>query len=154
MINFPVVCLESLSFTVSVLVFSLTDEHQHDHDIPAPTPPPRNCDSSISSLSTSVHPPHRQLLHIPLGSSLAENTLLVCLFSARSVGTSRRRSDISTFILHNNIGIMLLLETWLHPAGDKAKTTHLAPPGYSVLSFPCSLDGPGTKSSGVASPSS
>ena len=64
----------------------------------------------------------------------AENTLLVCLFNARSVGTSRR-SDISTFIQDNNIDIMLLTETWLRPAGDEAKIADLAPTGYSVLSF-------------------
>ena len=87
---------------------------------------------------------------IPLHSSSTENTLLVCLFNARSVGTSRRRSDISTFMLENNIDIMLLTETWLHPAGDEAKIADLAPPGYSVLSFPRSSGGPSVKGGGIA----
>ena len=66
-----------------------------------------------------MRPTRRQLLRIPLHSFSTENTLLVCLFNARSVGTSRRRSDISTFILDNNINIMLLTlmrprsRTWL-----------------------------------------
>ena len=72
------------------------------------------------------------------------------LFNARSVGTSRRRSDISTFMLENNIDIMLLTETWLRPAGDEAKIADLAPPGYSVLSFPRSSGGPSVKGGGIA----
>ena len=82
---------------------------------------------------------------IPLSSSSAENTFLVCLFNARSVGTSRKRSDISTFIQDNNIDIMLLTETWLRAAGDEAKIADLAPPNYSVLSFPRSAGGSGGK---------
>ena len=34
---------------------------------------------------------------------------------------------------------MLLTETWLRPAGDEAKIADLAPPEYSVLSFPRSV---------------
>ena len=79
----------------------------------------------------------------------AENTLLVCLFNARSVGTSRR-SDISTFIQDNNIDIMLLTKTWLCPASDEAKIADLALPGYSVLSFPRSAGGSGAKGGGIA----
>ncbi|WP_419592668.1 endonuclease/exonuclease/phosphatase family protein, partial [Thiolapillus sp.] len=97
-----------------------------------------------------MRPTRRQLLRIPLHSFSTENTLLVCLFNARSVGTSRRRSDISTFILDNNIDIMLLTETWLRPAGDEAKIADLAPPGYSVLSFPRSSGGPSVKGGGIA----
>ena len=41
---------------------------------------------------------------------------------------------------------MLLTETWLRPAGDEAKIADLAPPGYSVLSFPRS----GAKGGGIA----
>ena len=36
---------------------------------------------------------------------------------------------------------MLLTETWLRPAGDEAKIADLAPPEYSVLSFPRSAVG-------------
>ena len=93
---------------------------------------------------------YRQLLHIPLSSSSAENTLLVCLFNARSVGTTRRRSDISTFIQDNNIDIMLLTETWLRPAGDEAKIADLAPPGYPVLSFSALQGGLAQKAVGIA----
>ena len=45
---------------------------------------------------------------------------------------------------------MLLTETWLRPAGDEAKIADLAPPGYSVLSFPRSAVGSGTKGGGIA----
>ena len=123
---------------------------QHTTSV-APSSPPSDCDDfSASSLSTPLHPPHRQLLHIPLSSSSAENTLLVCLFNARSVRTSRRMSDISTFIQDNNIDSMLLTETWLCPAGDEAKIADLAPSGYSVLSFPHSVGGSGAKGRGIA----
>ena len=118
--------------------------------VPPSSPPSDHDDLSASSLSAPLRPPHRQLLHIPLSSSSAENTLLVCLFNARSVGTSRRRSDISTFIQDNNIDIMLLTETWLRPAGDEAKIADLAPPGYSVLSFPRSAGGSCAKGGGIA----
>ena len=98
-------------------------------------------------------PPHRQLLHIPLSSSSAENTLIVCLFNARSVGTSRRRSDTSTFIQDNNIDIMLLTETWLCPAGDEAQDRR---PGSAwvlgPLLSPLCRGGPAQKAG--ASPSS
>ena len=83
---------------------------QHTTSVPPSSPPNDRDDLSASSLSAPLRPPHRQLLHIPLSSSSAENTLIVCLFNARSVGTSRRRSDISTFI-QDNIDIMLLTET-------------------------------------------
>ena len=43
---------------------------------------------------------------------------------------------------------MLLMETWMRPAGDEAKIADMAPPGYSVLSFPRSAPDP------PASPSS
>ena len=118
---------------------------QHTTSVPPSSPPSDRDDLSASSLSAPLRPPHRQLLHIPLSSSSAENTLLVCLFNARSVGTSRRRSDISTFIQDNNVDIMLLTETWLRPAGDEAKIADLVPPGYSVLSFPRSAGGSGAK---------
>ena len=114
---------------------------QHTTSVPPSSPPSDRDDLSASSLSAPLRPPHRQLLHIPLSSSSAENTLIVCLFNARSVGTSRRRSDISTFIQDNNIDIVLLTETWLRPAGDEPKITDLAPPGYSVPSFPRSAWG-------------
>ena len=107
---------------------------QHTTSVPPSSPPSDHDDLSASSLSAPLRPPNRQLLHIPLSSSSAESTLLVCLFNARSVGTSRRRSDISTFIQDNNINIMLLTETWLRPAGVEAKIADLVPPGYSVLS--------------------
>ena len=45
---------------------------------------------------------------------------------------------------------MLLTETWLHPASDEAKIADLASPGNSVLSFPRSAGGSGTKGRGIA----
>ena len=123
---------------------------QHTNSVPPSSPPSDRDDLSASSLSAPLRPPHRQLLHIPLSSSSTENTLIVCLFNARSVGSSRRRSDMSTFIQDNNIDIMLLAETWLRPAGDEAKMADLAPPGYSVLSFPRSAGGSGAKGGGIA----
>ena len=108
-----------------------SDKRQHDHDTSATTPilSPNDRDLTTSSLSVPVRPTRRQLLRILLHSFSIKNTLLVCLFNARSVDTSRRRSDISTFILDNNIDIMLLTEIWLRPAGDEAKIADLAPPG-------------------------
>ena len=124
-----------------------SDECQHDTTA---SPPRDHDDLTASSLSAPLRPPHRQLLHISLSSPSAENTRLVCLFNARSVGTSRRRSDISTFIQDNNIDTMLLTETWPRPAGDEAKIADLAPPGYSVLSFLRSAGGSGAKGGGIA----
>ena len=86
-----------------------SDECQHTTSVPPSSPPSDRDDLTAFSLSVPLRPSHRQLLHISLSSS----SLLVCLFNARSVGTSRRRSDISTFIQDNNIDIMLLTETWL-----------------------------------------
>ena len=107
---------------------------------------------------TTFQPPRSALRCVPLTDSCftfpsvlpQPEALLVCLYNARSVGTSRRRSDISTFIQDNNIDIMLLTETWLRPAGDEAKIADLAPPRYSVLSFPRSAGGSGAKGGGIA----
>ena len=120
--------LDFYHFSSALLPHS--DECQHTTSVPPSSPP---SDLSASSLTSS-----------------AENTLLVCLFNARSVGTSRRRSDISTFIQDNNVDIMLLTETWLRPAGDEAKIADLDPPGYLVLSFPRSAGGSGAKGGGIA----
>ena len=43
-----------------------------------------------------------------------------------------------------------MTEPWLRPADDEAKIADLAPPGYSVLSFPRSAVGSGTKGGGIA----
>ena len=64
-----------------------SDECQHTTSVPPSSPPSDRDDLSAFSLSAPLRPPHR-LLHIPLSSSSAEITLLVCLFNARSVGTS------------------------------------------------------------------
>ena len=147
----PLVSLPSLIFTVSIQLSSITLTTFNT------TPPPYHLPLHPVTVTTSQPPrsalrcvPLRQLLHILLSSSSAENTLLVCLFNARSVGTSRRRSDISTFIQDNDIDIMLLTETWLRPAGDEAKIADLAPPEYSVLSLPRSAGGSGAKGGGIA----
>ena len=89
---------------------------------------------------TTSQPPRSALRCVPLRDSCftfplvllqPKKTLLVCLFNTRSVGISRRRSDISTFIQDNDFDIMLLTETWLRPAGDEAKIADLAlPDGY------------------------
>ena len=141
--------LDFYHFSSALLPHSF--DYQHDTtSVPPASPPSDRDDLSASSLSAPLRPPHRQLLHIPLSSSPAENTLLVCFFNARSVGTSRRRSDISTFIQDNDSDIMLLTETWLRPAGDEAKIADLALPEYSVLSFPRSAGGSGAKGGGIA----
>ena len=54
---------------------------QHTTSVPPSSPPSDRDDLSASSLGAPLRPPHNQLLHIPLGSSSAENTLLVCLFN-------------------------------------------------------------------------
>ena len=95
--------LDFYHFSSALLPHS--DECQHDTTAAPPASPPSDRDDlSASSLTAPLRPPYRQLLHILLSSSSAKNktkqthTLLVCLFNAGSVGTSRRRSDISTFI--------------------------------------------------------
>ena len=89
-----------------------SDEHQHHHDTSAIAPPLHRV--TVTSLL-----PCWVLLcilltdnYLAFHSFSAENTLLVYLFNARSFGTSRRSSDISMFILDNNISIMLLMEIW------------------------------------------
>ena len=129
------------SWVETVYRFSSSLLPHSDNAVPPASPPRDHDDLTASSLSAPLCPPHRQLLHTPLSFSSAKNTLLVCLFNARSVGTSRRRSDISTFA-QDNIDIMLQREAWLRPAGDEAKIADLAPPGYSVLSFPAQQGGP------------
>ena len=128
-------------------------ECQHDTTAVPPAPPPSDRDDlTASSLSAPLRPPHRQLLHISFGSSSAKNTLLVCLFNARSVGTSRRRSDISTFNQDNGIDIMLLTETWLRPVGDEAKIADWLRLGTPSSPSPALQGGPAQKAG--ASPSS
>ena len=91
---------------------------------------------------TTSQPPRSALRCVPLTDSCF--TFPLILAQPRSVDTSRRRSDISTFI-QDNMDIMLLTETWLRPAGDEARIADLAPPGYSVLSFPRSAGESGAK---------
>ena len=141
-----------LDFTISVQLSSLTLTSVN-------TPLPYHLPLHPVTVTTS-QPPRSALRCVPLTDScftfplvlLQPKTLLVCLFNARSVGTSRRRSDISTFIQDNDIDIMLLTEIWLHPAGDEAKITDLAPPGYSALSFPRSAGGPAQKAGEFSAP--
>ena len=136
------------------VVLPHSDECQHNTTaVPPASPPSYRDDLSASSPSAPLRPPHGQLLHIPLGSSSAENTLLIVyLFNARSVGTSRRRSDICTSIQDNNIDIMLLTETWLRPAGDEAKIADWLRLGTPSSPSPALQGGPAQKAG--ASPSS
>ena len=74
---------------------------------------------------TTSQPPSSALRCVPLTDSCFTFPLVLLQpkthsLSTRSVGTSRRRSDISTSIQDNNIDMMLLTETWLRPAGDEA----------------------------------
>ena len=68
--------------------------------------------------------------------TLAHHKRCFSLFNARSVGTSRKRTEICNFITDSDVDIMFLTETWIRPSGDEAKCADLAPPGYSVHSFP------------------
>ena len=86
----------------------------------------------------------------PLGSSSARNICFICFFKARSIGTSRRRSDISTFIQDNNTDIMLLMETWLCPAGDKPRSLIWLCPGTRSSPSPQAARGPAQKAGGIA----
>ena len=45
---------------------------------------------------------------------------------------------------------MFLTETWLRPSGDEAKCADLAPPGYSVHSFPRSPGAASCRGGGIA----
>ena len=78
-------------------------------------------------------------------SRLITRSLSVSLMQDPSV-----RSGEDPTSLDNNIDIMLLTETWLRPAGDEAKIADLAPPGYSVPSFPRSSGRPSVKGEGIA----
>ena len=72
---------------------------------------------------------------LEVGRSHTTNAASLSLFNARSVGTSRKRTEICNLITDNNVD-MFLTETWLRPSGDEAKCADLAPPGYTVHSFP------------------
>eukprot|EP00745_Piridium_sociabile_P027300 TRINITY_DN439_c0_g1_i27.p1 TRINITY_DN439_c0_g1~~TRINITY_DN439_c0_g1_i27.p1 ORF type:complete len:1128 (+),score=135.82 TRINITY_DN439_c0_g1_i27:139-3522(+) len=84
------------------------------------------------------------LIEIPL-LTRAENSndVSFALFNARSVGSTDKRSEISEFIVDNNLDFLFLTETWLRPSGDEAKCKDLAPPGFTVCSFPRTSRGGG-----------
>ena len=90
--------------------------------------------SSLQS-STSRGAYARHLVTIPLHDPRTPQTLLLSLFNARSVSTSRKKTEICNFITDNDVDIMLLTETWLRSSGDEAKCADLAPPGYSSTLF-------------------
>ena len=110
---------------------------------------------------TTFQPPRSALRCVPLPDGCFTFPLVlpqpkthrVCLFNARSAGTSRRRSHISTFIQDNNIDIMLLTETWLRPAGDEAKIADLAPRSWSWSSPSPALQGGPAQKTGASSSS-
>ena len=87
------------------------------------------------------------LISVPLSSDRpsTEKTrkVTVTVFNARSVGEKSKRSDISDFIVDNDVHVLFLTETWLLPSGDDAKCSDLSPPGYRTLSFPCPSRGGG-----------
>nr|KAG5691975.1 hypothetical protein BaRGS_011366 [Batillaria attramentaria] len=64
------------------------------------------------------------------------NELCVAVFNARSVSTPEKRCEIASFVLDNGIDILFITETWLKASGDEAKCVDLAPPGFTVKSFP------------------
>ena len=128
--------LDFYRFSSALLPHS--DQCQHDTTaVPPASPPCDRDDLTASLLSSPLRPCHRQLLHIPLSRKRTP-----CLRPQR-----KARQHV---IQDNNIDIMLLTEIWLRPAGDEAKVADLAPPGYSVLSFPRSAGGSGAK--GITAP--
>ena len=89
---------------------------QHTTSVPPSSPPSDHDDLSASSLSAPLRPPHRQLLHIPLSSSSAENTLLVCLFNARSLAL-----ETAQLTLTYNKQLTNLFCIYRHPPSKKNK---------------------------------
>ena len=88
----------------------------------------QRCDSRVNSCN---------LIHVPLLSPKTQSRgRTVALFNARSVGTPEKRTEMSSFILDNDIDLLFLTETWLRPCGDEAKCADLAPSGYAVKSSP------------------
>ena len=71
------------------------------------------------------------LISVPLSSDRpsTEKTrkVTVTVFNARSVGEKSKRSDISDFIVDNDVHVLFLTETWLLPSGDDAKCSDLSP---------------------------
>ena len=66
------------------------------------------------------------LIAVPLRNcATLPNQLCVCLFNAQSVGDSKERSEIFSFISDYDVDVMLLTETWLHESGDDAKCRDL-----------------------------
>lgn len=110
-----------------------------------PLPPP----SHSRSHRASADGPRGHCL-TPVARSSPSMSLSVGLFNARSVGSSKKRSDISAFLLDNDVDIMLLTETWLRSAGDEAKIADLAPSGYFAVSIPRPAASPCTRGGGIA----
>ena len=75
--------LDFYHFSSALLPHS--DECQHTTSVPPSSPPSDRDNLSASSLSAPLRPPHRQLLHIPLSSSSAENRPLVCQEEVRYI---------------------------------------------------------------------
>ena len=105
--------------------------------------------SSLQS-STSRGSYARHLVTIPLHDPRTPQTLLLSLFNARSVSTSRKKTEICNFIIDNDVDIMFLTETWLRPSGDEAKCADLAPPGFSDHSILRSPGAASCRGAGIA----
>ena len=71
--------------------------------LPALQPPVVSLPSLIFTISVQLF--SLTLTSVNTTPASPPNTLLVCRFNAKTVGTSRRRSDISTFIQDNNIDL-------------------------------------------------
>ena len=65
----------------------------------------------------------------------------VVLFNAQSVGSSKKRSEISCYVEDNDIDFLFIVETWLHHEGDEAKCFDLCPLNHKIESFPRSSRG-------------
>ena len=86
-----------------------------------------SCDANQKNLTVPFHPP------LPVYCGGHERNLShtgnITLFSARSVGTSKKiTSDPSSFVTNNDMDIMFLTEVWLHSVGVKANCAYLTYP--------------------------
>jgi len=81
------------------------------------------------------------LINVPILQSFSEshfsnNSLRIGCFNARSIGPSKKRSEINHFIFDNGIDVFFLVKTWLKDSGDEPKIADVTPIGYAARSFP------------------
>ena len=83
------------------------------------------------------------VLPIKTSPNYTERNLCIASFNAQSLGPCDKRTAVCEFIMDRRIDIMFIQETWFQQTGDEGKCADIAPPGYSVRSFPRATRGGG-----------